>query len=111
MYATENFEKFRDQIQRSKDIASAIRDEGIVAVLNGMMARPSRVPVMEKGRIPGLWILGELDKIINAGSALKQVRLPANAKVAVLENSGHMGFIEEEESSANILTGFFSGIK
>lgn len=111
MYATSNFEKFGEQIQRSKDIASTVRDEGIIAVLNGMMARPPRVSVMEEGRVPGLWILGSMDKIIDAGAVMKQVRLPANASVAILKNSGHMGFIEEEELSARILTGFFSGIK
>ncbi len=111
MYATSNFEKLSDQIQRSKDIASTVRDEGIIAVLNGMMARPPRVSVMEKGKVPGLWILGSMDKIIDAGAVTKQVKLPANASVAILENSGHMGFIEEEELSAKIVTGFFAGKK
>ncbi|MDP4224469.1 MAG: alpha/beta hydrolase [Bacteroidota bacterium] len=111
MYATGNLEKLRDQIQRSKDIASTIRDEGIIAVLNGMMARPPRVSIMEQGKVPGLWILGGMDNIINADMVRRQVKLPANARVAILENSGHMGFVEEEDLSVKIVGSFFSGLK
>jgi pimeloyl-ACP methyl ester carboxylesterase len=49
MFATKNLDKFRDALQNSKDIASRIRDEGIIAALNGMMIRPDRVSVLEKG--------------------------------------------------------------
>ena len=58
MFATSNLEKFSDALQRSKDIASRIPGEGIIAVLNGMMIRPSRVSFMEEGKVPCLWILG-----------------------------------------------------
>jgi pimeloyl-ACP methyl ester carboxylesterase len=34
------------------------------------------------------------------------VKLPSNARLVVLENSGHLGFIEEESESLRILSGF-----
>lgn len=37
MFATSNIEKFSGPLQRSKDIASEIPGDGIIAVLNGMM--------------------------------------------------------------------------
>ena len=106
MYATDNLEKFRESFERSKRIASTITAGGIVAVLRGMKSRPSRVVVIEKGRIPFLWILGTKDNFINYEQVTAKVILPANAEVAVLENSGHMGFIEEEEKSLEILSDF-----
>ena len=72
-------------------------DEGIIAVLNGMMARPSRLSVMEEGKVPCLWILGAMDNYIPCDTIQKRVKLPSNARVVVLEKSGHMGFIEEED--------------
>ncbi len=110
MYATKNLEKFREKVQRSKDIAATIRDEGIIAVLNGMIARPSRLSVIEKGKVPCLWIFGQLDNYISGGTVRSKVRLPGNARVVTLESSGHMGFVEEEELSVKIITEFITGL-
>jgi pimeloyl-ACP methyl ester carboxylesterase len=106
MYALPNLEKFRDNLQRSKSIAAGIQAEAIASVLRGMIARPSTLSVMEGGKKPCLWILGRMDNYINCEQAMKKVILPANARLVVLENSGHLGFIEEEELSVEILKSF-----
>jgi pimeloyl-ACP methyl ester carboxylesterase len=106
MFADSNLEKFPEALQRSKDIASRIPGEGIIAVLNGMMQRPSRLSFMEEGRVPCLWILGAMDNYIPHDAITTGVNLPANAKVVTLKNSGHMGFIEEEDLSFRILRDF-----
>jgi pimeloyl-ACP methyl ester carboxylesterase len=111
MYAEVNLFKFREAVQRSKDIASSVSDEGMIAVLKGLMIRPSRNIIMEKGEVPGLWILGKLDKYISYETVLKRVTLPANARVVVLENSGHMGFIEEEDLSVKVVEDFIKNLK
>jgi pimeloyl-ACP methyl ester carboxylesterase len=106
MFATSNIEKFSEALQRSKDIASKIPGEGIIAILNGMMIRPSRLEFMEEGRIPCLWILGSMDNYIPCDFIQTKVNLPSNAKVVVLNNSGHMGFIEEEDKAIDVITEF-----
>jgi len=108
MFAESNLEKFSEDVQRSKEIASRIHGEGIIAVLKGMMIRPSRLAVMEEGRVPGLWILGKMDSYIPCEIMQSKVNLPSNAKVVILENSGHMGFIEEEDLSVKIVIDFVS---
>ena len=110
MYADINLEKFHDAYERSKRIASGIRDEGITAVLRGMMTRPSRVHLMEEGKVPCLWILGAKDNYMQCESMKKRVKLPQNAELVILENSGHMGFIEEEERSLEVLRKFLDRI-
>lgn len=110
MFATSNLEKFSRAFQRSKDIASRIPGEGIIAVLNGMMIRPSRLLLMEEGRVPCLWILGSMDNYIPCEVIQTQVNLPPDAKVVVLNNSGHMGFVEEEELSVRIVRDFVNTI-
>lgn len=106
MYAAVNLNKFKDALKRSKEIASSISGEGIIAVLRGMMARPSRLAVMEEGKVPCLWILGKMDNYVNCELAKSKVRLPKNAELVVLENSGHLGFIEEEEESFKVIDSF-----
>jgi pimeloyl-ACP methyl ester carboxylesterase len=111
MFAAENLIKFREAVQRSKDIASTIRDECIIAVLNGLILRPSRLSVMEAGKVPCLWILGKKDIYISCETIPKKVKLPGNAKLQLLENSGHMGFVEEEYLSVKIMEDFIKGLK
>jgi pimeloyl-ACP methyl ester carboxylesterase len=110
MFADRNIERFAVQLERSKAIASGIRGEGIIAVLKGMIARPTRLDIMEGGSIPCLWILGSMDNYIPCDAMKQKVRLPSNAELLVLENSGHLGFIEEKEKSARALTDFILSI-
>ncbi len=110
MFATSNLAKFSQALQRSKDLASRINGEGIIAVLNGMMIRPSRSLLMEEGRVPCLWILGLMDNYIPCDIIQKKVSLPSNARVVVLKNSGHLGFVEEEDLSFKVVSDFLNKI-
>jgi pimeloyl-ACP methyl ester carboxylesterase len=106
MFATSNLQKFSDAFKKLKGAALSIKGEGIIAVLKGMIARPSRLSVMESGKVPCLWILGSMDNYINCEQIQTKVKLPANAKVVILKESGHIGFVEEEEKSVEIITEF-----
>jgi pimeloyl-ACP methyl ester carboxylesterase len=106
MFASQNLEKFKAELHHSKKISASLPGQGIISVLNGMMTRPSRLSVMEEGWVPLLWILGAMDNYINCEQIQGRVRLPANAKVCVLPDSGHMGFVEEEEYSLKVLAEF-----
>jgi len=110
MFASSNLKKFHEALQKSKDIASRTPGEGIIAVLNGMMTRPSRLSIMEEGRVPCLWILGAMDNYIPCESIQTKVKLPPNARVAILKNSGHLGFVEEEDLSVNIVSDFVKNL-
>jgi pimeloyl-ACP methyl ester carboxylesterase len=106
MFANENLKLFPDALSRLLQIAGRLKDEGIIAVLEGMMTRPSRLSIMEEGRVPCLWMLGAMDNYIPCETMQKRVKLPSNAKIVVLEKSGHLGFIEEEENSVKIISEF-----
>jgi pimeloyl-ACP methyl ester carboxylesterase len=106
MFATANLDKFASDLQRSKKLASLIPAEGIIAVLNGMMRRPGRVSVMEEGKVPCLWLLGAMDNYIPFDTIKEKVHLPATARVVILQNSGHIGFVEEQDLSVGIMKEF-----
>lgn len=110
MYAAMNLDKLQGAVRRSKKIAADIPGNGIIALLNGMMKRPSRVGIMEEGRVPCLWILGTMDNYIPFGAIQEKVKLPSNARIEVLRNSGHLGFVEEEEHSAEVIREFVNSL-
>jgi pimeloyl-ACP methyl ester carboxylesterase len=106
MFAPPNLDKLHEQLRRATRIASSISGEAITSVLRGMMKRPARISVIEKGEIPCLWILGAMDNYIDFQLVKSKVRLPVNAELVILKNSGHLGFIEEEDLSVKILSSF-----
>jgi len=111
LYATANIMKFGEALKHSIEVALKVPDDTIIAVLKGMIARPSRLTLMESGKIPLLWILGASDNLINCEAVQSKVNIPGNAEIVVLQNSGHMGFIEEEDRSVKVITEFVRKIK
>lgn len=110
MFAERNLKIMPEAVTRLRKIASLNPAEGIIALLNGMIVRPSRTHIVESGNLSLLWILGRWDRYFNPEKAIRDLRLPSNAKVTILENSGHLGFVEETELSAELIMSFASGL-
>ena len=109
-FANDNQEKFSADILRMKEIALKTPDEGIIAVLEGMKKRPDRCILLKDDIIPFLLIAGKKDNLIPLEVSQKVVSAGSNVKLEVLEESGHMGFIEEKEKSLRILDDFFKNV-
>jgi len=106
MFAKDNLGFMTGELERSKRIASRNPGEGIIALLNGMIARPSRQHILESGALPLLWILGRNDLYFSPEKAMRDTGMPHNSETVILEHSGHLGFIEETEKSAGLLEKF-----
>ncbi len=106
MFAPGNIMVMKEEMARSRFIAAGTSAEGIIASLNGMITRPSRKALLERGERPLLWILGRNDQYFLPDTALAGVDLPSNAQVVILEESGHLGFVEETRLSASLLSDF-----
>ena len=111
LYFPGNIDRLKSFIDRSVSIAARLEGKIVVADLKGMMERPDRAKLVEEGKVPFLWILGKMDNHIDSEAIQKKVKLPGNSRVVVLNNSGHMGFIEEEELSLKIVTDFVHNLK
>lgn len=111
MYAEDNIKGFQNELSESLRISSTINERAIIAVLKGMIQRPSRQSLVEEGGLPCLWIMGAKDKFINYREVSARIKMPGNSVTVILENSGHMGFIEEEERTVNILSEFITRLK
>lgn len=85
-------------------------DEAIIAMLKGMSQRKDRNEDMRKLAVPELMIFGLGDNYIPVAAAESIALAQPQAKVAWLERSGHMGFVEQPEESLAILKDFLASV-
>lgn len=105
VYASQNLEKFENQIETGRKIALSTPAKGIIASLQAMKSRKDMQEVFANLKIPCLYIIGANDNFIPL-SVLKQIKMPEEIQICILENSGHIGYIEEFERSVSILNEF-----
>ena len=76
------------------------------AYFQSMMDRPDRTNVLKQNKIPVLFVLGRNDAAIPFNDVLRLASMPDIAYIHILEQSGHMGMIEEPEKSSVFLNNF-----
>lgn len=102
-FASDNAERLSLEVERAKEIAHVNSEDGVVAILNGMKDRPDRTHVLQNPSLPLLLIGGMKDNYIPVDVFEKLISLAPHASVLRLEESGHMGFIEEGEQVVRAL--------
>jgi pimeloyl-ACP methyl ester carboxylesterase len=76
-----------------------------------MMERPDRTQILKKFKGPILFIMGVHDTAIPLEHSLQQCHLPDLSYTLILENSGHMGMLEEAEKSSHFIENFLTEIE
>ncbi len=109
-FATKNLERMSTQVESLKQMALRSPDNGMIALLNGMKERPNRTAVLQNPDLPLLLIGGMRDNYIPVEVFEKLVSLAPHARVLRLEESGHMGFMEEPEHLVNEIVDFLQAI-
>jgi len=85
-------------------IASSIKQalnmsvQGIIAAIEGMKIRKNREIVLKFTPYKVLYIIGKKDNVLPFEKLMAEVEISENASSLVLENSGHMGFIEDPDA-------------
>ena len=110
-FAADNRNRFRTEIEDLQQTIYLTEDAGIIALLNGMIERKAQSEMLHALGRPILFILGRKDGYITAEVAEKMVADHPEAEVVWLENSGHMGFIEQEDETAQALIDFIKNTK
>ena len=105
-FAEQNRKRLKDYIDDLVEQVHITEEEGIVALLGGMMERKDQNEMLRQSAVRQLFILGKHDGYIPVEAAEAFVALHPQAKVVWLEQSGHMGFIEEPEACAEALKEF-----
>jgi len=109
-FADKNKEKFREEIRRCISIALRNEANGVIAMLEGMKLRKDQTKLLSNIDKPVLLILGRYDNYMPFTKALGIKDLSGQIELLVLENSGHMGFIEEKAKSIAGITAFIGKI-
>ena len=102
-FAADNLQKFADTIDELAMQVTLTEEDGVTAALRGMMERRDNNATMRNSPVPQLVILGRRDEHISAEVAEALVAAQPQAQVVWLDNSGHMGFIEEPERCAEAI--------
>ena len=105
-FAADNRRRMKDYIADLTEQVAVTEDAGIVALLNGMIERPDRNDMLRRSSVRQMFIFGRKDEYIPVEVAESLSLSHPQARVAWLEESGHMGFIEESERSAELLLDF-----
>jgi pimeloyl-ACP methyl ester carboxylesterase len=101
-----NKSKFEPQIENLIRIASVVNDDGIIAALEGMKERKGWLDLLAKTKLPVLFIIGKQDSRIPFDKVMAQAMIPSHSEILLLENVGHMGFIEAKEKTLQSLRHF-----
>lgn len=102
-FAPENVKRLADYIEDISELILMTEDEGVIAILGGMIERKSRGEDLLKSGIAHMFIFGRHDYYIPEDVAQEMINADPTARVVWLEHSGHMGFIEEPELTANAI--------
>jgi pimeloyl-ACP methyl ester carboxylesterase len=97
LFAPQNASKFKDEISELKMLATELTVEGIIAANVGMASRSDKSTLIKNLNIPLMFIGGKNDSRIPLERMIQQIQMPKKSYSLLLENVGHMGFIEDTE--------------
>ncbi|MBO5895303.1 MAG: alpha/beta hydrolase [Alistipes sp.] len=102
-FAPENVKRLSSYIEDIGEMILLTEDDGVIAILAGMIERKSRGELLRDSGVPHMFIFGRHDYYIPVEVADEMIAADPNAEVVWLEHSGHMGFYEEPELCAEAI--------
>lgn len=110
LFAPEKLQSCKKEVEQITKQALKTPKEGVLAAIRGMRDRKDRVAIMQKLNIPVLYIVGKHDIKVPADILESQVDNSDNAVAVVLEDCGHMGFVEDKEETLAIIRDFAESV-
>jgi len=99
LFAEDHVADFSNEIDALRKTAEKTSVKGIVAALLGMRDRESHLDTIEKLQAPVYYIIGKQDSRIPMETIIPQLELPSNCEALIMDEVGHMGFIEAKEKT------------
>jgi pimeloyl-ACP methyl ester carboxylesterase len=106
LFYKDNKKKYKKAIVQLQKTARKTPKQGIIAALEGMKERREREIVLRFCSYPIMFIIGSKDPVFNFDALMEQSNLPRNATTVILDNVGHMGFIEAKEETLKSISNF-----
>lgn len=86
-------------------LAGGATAEGWIAALEAMKTRPDSMLLLRQAKVPGLVVVGELDRITPIADA-RSLRLLLKGELVVVPNVGHLPNVEDPLAFNEALAGF-----
>jgi pimeloyl-ACP methyl ester carboxylesterase len=106
LFDQNHVEKYTEAIQKLQDMAALMSPEAIIASLSGMRDRPDQLQYLKNSLVPVLFIFGKQDSRMPFGQLLAQAEIPSHSEILLLEDVGHMGYIEAPEITLRAIKHF-----
>lgn len=106
LFDQNHVEKYSSQISGLIEESSKMSAEGVIAALSGMRDREGGLAYLMTTDRPVLFIVGKQDPRIPYNQLLAQAVIPAHSETLILDNVGHMGFIEAPETTLQTIRHF-----
>jgi pimeloyl-ACP methyl ester carboxylesterase len=103
LFAPATKERRPEIIEEQLAAVRNVSTPSLVAYYEAMTRRPDRTDVLRNSEVPVLFVMGKFDTAVPAEDSLKQCHLPQTAYIHLLQNSGHMGMMEEVAETNKIL--------
>lgn len=111
LFADDSKQKIPVAIKELVNKGGNFSDSALVSYYEAMIRRPDRTKVLQEAPVPVLFIMGKYDKAVPMADTLQQCHLPEKSYIHILRKSGHMGMVEEPETSNLILDKFLLEIR
>ncbi|MFN3342133.1 MAG: alpha/beta fold hydrolase [Flavobacteriales bacterium] len=106
LFAPFNVARFSEEIELLRAEALKTSVFGASACLRGMKDREDKTEIIRSGKFPVLFVAGKYDNVIAANLSVEQMELHPSVSGLLLENSGHMSFLEEREKTLEAIREF-----
>jgi pimeloyl-ACP methyl ester carboxylesterase len=106
LFAEENVRKFEKEIMHLKMLSEQTSVDGICAALAGMRDRDDHLQLLRSIQFPVFFIVGKQDSRIAMEKIMPQLALPRNCEALILDDIGHMGFIEAKDITTQAIVHF-----
>lgn len=106
LFAPANRQRLSREIEVLKNQAGSISGKGLVAAMEGMKVRNGWRDLLKTLKIPVLFVAGKQDTRIPLEKVIEQIALPGHAEALLLEDAGHMGYLEAPEITLGVIRDF-----
>lgn len=106
LFDQKHVSEYSEAIQKLQEIAGLMSPEAIIAAISGMRDRPNQLQYLLFTEIPVLFIIGKQDSRMPYNQLIAQAVIPSHSEIVLLEDVGHMGYIEAPDKTLQALKHF-----
>lgn len=106
LFSQQTKDKRPEVVDEQLALLSSFSGEALVSYYEAMIQRPDRTEILQKATVPVLFAMGKYDTAIPLADGLKQCHLPEKSYIHILQQSGHMGMLEEAKKTNLLLKEF-----